>query len=561
MFSSIAATPDLARIRGLPRRVWQDDPDLPDLVRLLTKWLRYSDAACSDRCEGCKAKTLTPAQAVSLRELSDLGTGVFLPLRPGAGKTLVSLLAATVVQAVSPVLIVPAALEIKTRQAMRQYARHWRIIPMRIVTYEYLSHPLHLSWLREQAPDLIVCDESHKLKSTKAKCSKRLSAYLRAHPAVKLVTMSGSVAGRSIREYAHYLRWALGVSAPVPLSPMEVSTWSLALDEKVTEELRFSPGALLTLSKARPGTDLEQARGAYLDRLTQTPGVVSTLEDVPAVGLKIWTTQLCLPSALVGKISLMRETWKTPDGHDFSLALDLWRHARTLGCGLYYRWEPRPPPEWLAARRAWFTWANERLAHSRTLDSQVHLVERIKAGELSDGGLWGAWQAQRLSFHPKSVAVWEDNTTLRYAQDWLDREGGLCWVEQRSFGSRLSLLTGLPFFADQGLDSRGVLVDNHKGPAIVSIQSCREGHNLHEFHHKNLVTSPPSRGDRWEQLLARTHRDGQPEHEVTCEILLTCKESQEALAQAVKDNIFDEQTHGQPKKLCYAEKQLELGEI
>lgn len=547
---AVGETDELRRIRDMARRQWAEDPELDLLVRLLTEWLKYDHTKCPTKCEGCAAVALKPAQAQFLREVHDLRAGC-APFRVGGGKTLASLLAPTVLGSTRPLLVVPAALVEKTLTSHRQYSRHWRVMPIRVVSYEWLGHPNQLNWLNEYKPDLILADEAHKLKSPSSKVAKRIGRYKRAHPAVVFVPLTGTPTGRSIREYWHYLRWAMGSFAPVPADPLEMQAWAYALDEKVPELARFEPGALATLSPVQHEDPLTQARLAYRDRFTSTPGIVATLEDVPPMGLRIEARQVALPPALEATIQRVRDTWQTPAGEDFSLALDLWRHCRTLGCGLFYKWEPAAPEPWMRARRAWYQWAREHLKYARSFDSVVHLIQRIDEYE---GGpaLLRAWQDVEDSFKPNPVPVWVDTTVLELAKTWL-KEGGprLCWVEQRAFGDRLARETGLPFFAEEGLDQRGRLIDECEGPSIASISSCREGHNLQNAWSENLVVCPPSRGDRWEQLLGRTHRDGQAEDEVQCLVLLTCQESVQCLEQARLDAKFVQDSTGQAQKLIY----------
>jgi hypothetical protein len=65
-----------------------------------------------------------------------------------------------------------------------------------------------------------------------------------------------------------------------------------------------------------------------------------------------------------------------------------------------------------------------------------------------------------------------------------------------------------------------VHIENHRGPAIASVSSCSTGHNL-QHHNKNLVISVPS-PIVLEQLISRTHRDGQ-EQPVHVDFLLRLK--------------------------------------
>jgi len=548
----VLETPEFRRIRDLERRDWAKK-DIDELVPLLTQYLKTPEGT----------QTLRPAQAAALRELVDCG-GLFAPIRVGGGKTLVSFLAPVVAEAKRALLLVPASLLEKTRQDIRAAAKHWRVRPMTIESYEMLSRDRTGRILEGLKPDLVIADEAHKLKNTAAGCTKRLSRYLQAarkhNEKVIFVAMSGTITTRSLREYWHLLRWALRENAPIPKDVDEFQQWALALDERVNPESRWQPGALERLTPNTKGADvLERARNAYRDRLIDTPGVISTKEDVPGMSLSIKATHLDAPDAVRDAILKMRQTYCTPDEHPFEMPMELWRHARELQCGFYYRWDPRPPPEWLAARTEWSKFIRETLKHSRTYATPGDMIEAVKAGDLDDEGLYARWQAVKHTFRPNTVPVWIDHAVQNYCAEWLNTGASnskLCWVEHRAAGIELERITGIPYFGEQGCDSRGTLVDNHVGPAIVSVQSCSTGRNLQYRHYQNLFQSPMSKNDKWEQATGRTHRDGQLEDEVTVEVLMMCRESYSSMVYAIREAEYTQSTTGQPQKLAYGSRDL-----
>ena len=115
-----------------------------------------------------------------------------------------------------------------------------------------------------------------------------------------------------------------------------------------------------------------------------------------------------------------------------------------------------------------------------------------------------------------------DDSVLNYCARWAEKSG-LIWCEHIDFAERLSDMTGLPYFAGEGLDKHGNSIETFDGPAaILSIEANREGRNLQRFS-RNLVSSPMQQGDRWQQLLARTHRDGQEADEVICDVVVSCR--------------------------------------
>jgi hypothetical protein len=259
-------------------------------------------------------------------------------------------------------------------------------------------------------------------------------------------------------------------------------------------------------------------------------------------------------------ISYMRKTWCTPDEHPFEMATQLWAHANEAQCGFYYVWDPRPPPEYIAARQAWNQFLRETLKHSKKLDSPGALVLAIRKGTIQDGGVYHDWRIQRDAFgKPNSVPRWIDDTTLNYCANWLasgEAASKLCWVSHGAFGRQLSAMTGVPYFSRKGLSPSGTFLETHTGPAICSIKACSTGLNLQHKWYQNLVPCPPSKGDVWEQFLGRTHRDGQQEDEVTCDVLMMCAEAYSSLVYAVREAEYIEETTSAPQKLSYATRDL-----
>ena len=531
----------LRRVQALPRRDWRDYP-IQELISLLTDALKTPAGT----------QTLRELQAVALLELHDFG-GLFAPIQVGGGKTLTSLLAPVVVGAKRPALIVPASLRDKTRREAREYARHWHLPPVNIQSYQTLSRTSGEEWLRKKAPDLLILDECHYAKNTRAAVTRKITRYLRQNPHTRVVAMSGTAMYRSLMDCWHILHWTLRDNAPVPSDWREAMAWCQALDSKVPDETRLAPGPLLDLGEHDThGTPVEQARQAFGDRLYSTPGVVLAQGGRPENGLEITGTVLDLPD-LEPHFHTLREDWETPDGHPFEDAMTLWRHARELVCGFYYVWDPRPPRSWLEARKAHSAFVREVLANSRSLDSPLQVVQAIERGKIDDGGLYRVWTSVKPTFRPNSVANWEDTTTLEYAAEWLEREQGICWVEHRAFGQALAEYTGIPHFQEKGLDPKTrTLIDSRKGPAIAQAKPCSTGFNLQHNHHKNLIVSCEPTGKQAEQLIGRTHREGQPEDTVYVEYVLGCKEQFAGLNQSIRDARFASLSAPCEQKLAYA---------
>jgi hypothetical protein len=240
--------------------------------------------------------------------------------------------------------------------------------------------------------------------------------------------------------------------------------------------------------------------------------------------------------------------WETPDGWPLADGLEIYRHAREMALALYYVWDPRPPRPWLDARRLWSSYVRRILSGSRSLDSELQVRRAFpNSPELK------AWLAVRDQFKPQTVPVWLDDSSLKACADWLDDECGIVWTEHVHFAEKLAEMTKIPYYGRGGLDARGKSVETHKPgePMILSQQSNSEGRNLQAWS-SNLITSPPPNGQQWEQLLGRTHRDGQQADEVEFRVAMFCAEHVGAFWQARKDAAYVEQSTGAQQKILLA---------
>ncbi len=571
---AVQRTSELMRIVALPRRAWTDT-DAEAMAVELTALLRTQPGTMS----------LRPIQAMALVEIAT-GGGGFLPIRVGGGKTLLSLLAAAVGAVLArvlgggfkvwrrPLLLIPAKLVAKTEREMRTLAYHWQVPSfIRIVSYELLGRVQWKELLESYRPDVIICDEAHRLKSRRAAVTKRVERYLEMHPEVGFVTMSGTITTRSINDYAHLLRRTIA-DAPIPRSHTETDEWAQALDE-TKSETRIGTGALVLLCNAEEAalhrTDpLQACRMAWRRRLVETNGVVATTEGFEGASLSITALEPRLGTATNAAFRRLRADWELPDGQPLAVALDMWRHARELGLGFFYRWDPPAPKEWLVRRKLWCSACRYILgSNRRALDSELDVTRAVaagvyphpitvQAGDLFPSDALRAWLDVKPTFEPNTVPVWLDDGAIQSAAEWAATGPGIIWTEHTAFATRLSQVTGLPYYGTQGRDQQGRRIPEEGMPGtgvgtiIASIESNFEGRNLQAWS-RNLITSPPANGRRWEQLLARTHRDGQAADEVSFDIFVACHEHADAFAQAQADARFIETTTGQAQKILYAD--------
>ena len=530
---AVESTPEFRRISSLPRRA----PEISDVdTQALTDVLRTPAGTMS----------LRPVQALALHDVATRG-GLAGPIRVGGGKTLVSLLAPHVLGARRPLLLLPAALVGKTERERASLMKHW-LIPrnIRIQSYEGLGRASSAQFLNLYRPDVIIADEAHRLKNSRAACTRRVTRYMNDNPETKFLAISGTFMKHSIRDFAHLMAWSLKEGSPVPTVDGEIEEWSDALDEKVNFLTRIRPGVL--------GRDLDAARHWFQSRVLETPGVVSTPGDAVGCSLYIRPLVYDVNAATEDNFIRLRNEWSRPDGWALSQAVDIWRHARELALGLHYRWRVDPPVEWLQRRKDWAKFARDTIKNSKQLDSELQVVNACDRGEL-DTTYLQRWREIRGTYEIEPDHVWHDDSALQVCQTWMQHNDGIVWCEHIFFAEELARRTGAPYYAAGGLDRRsGQAVESEVGdrPIICSVASCGTGRNLQAFS-KNLVTSCFTGADIAEQLIGRTFRSGQQADAVEFDIMLGCAEHWNAFDGALKDAKMHADVLGQPQALLIAD--------
>lgn len=547
---AVTASPDYERIAGLPWREWTAG-ESEDMRHLLTRELRTRRGT----------KTLRPLQAVAITEAYEVG-GLFASMGVGKGKTLCSLLIPTVLEAKRPMLLVKSDLMAKTRMDIREESKHFAVHPnIKLVSYSQISAPSFTTALQDYEPDLIIADEGQCLKNVKTARGKKFMRTMRtaakAGTRIRFVCMSGTMMRRSLNDYAHLIRLALGTGTPLPLSYKEMQEWAAAIDLGTPEFARPSPGVLLKFlpddaDLSDIDTEEDMARRAYQYRLRTCPGVVVSAGDAGEVNASLTVRERPVetPAKVLDALAELRKTWTTPAGDELQYSLELWAAARQIASGFVYHWDPAPPAPWMAARKAWRLFVREQLgAGIAGIDSPAQVANAYP--EHPD---LMRWREIRGSFTPNSVGVWLDEYLINHAAEWLAAEKGIVWVEHSEFGLRLSEVSGVRFFAGGKRDNTDILT--YKGPMIASIRVHGTGKNLQDRWNHCLVASCPPAGDVWEQLIGRIHRMGIDAwaDEVDFEVSLPCQEMRDGMQKALNDARMVFNTKGMSQKLLTADR-------
>jgi hypothetical protein len=517
-------SPDVDRVIALPRR----EEVTEELIDLLSAHLLRPGGV----------GRLRPGQASALRELYQCG-GLFAPMPCGSGKTLVTLLAATLLGSQRPVLLVPASLREKTRREFATYRANWRVRLPKIVSYQELGQIKNEDRLARLAPDLLMADEAHMIRRLSAGVTRRVRRYIEANPATVFAPLSGTLITDSIMDYHHLSTDALGDKAPVPMRPVDAERWARALDRDVSTGKRLGLGALDTIP------------GGFHQHMRETAGVVHVAgSDCPAA-LEISTWRPKIPTALERTIQSVQEANMRPDGE----LLNEWEAPTCLSqlaLGFYYVWDPLPPEWWILPRRAWWAYARAVLDDQLPgFDTEGQIVQALDAGGppppyAEDGrARLAAWRAVKDDFEPNTVPVWLDRSIIQQAADHIDPTGWLVWTRFRAAGEELARI-GVPYYGG------GTNPEPLAGQSCaVSIDAHATGKNLQAWH-ASLILTPSPRSNPNEQLISRTHRAGQAADVVTVEYIHAIEYHERSIDRAVAQARAIGKASGFPQKLVDA---------
>lgn len=485
-------------------------------------------------------------------------------MQVGTGKTLVSFLAGRVLEARSPVLLLPASLIEKTEREWKKAMADWRVSRhLTFLSYQFLGQVGGAAKLTIIKPDLIIADECHKLKNKRCAVTRRVARYMSENPRTAFVAMSGTVMTHSIKDFAHILEWTHGESSPCPLAESTLTEWSEALDKNVNPLARRSPGVLLDLvpRQSDGGEDpIVLGRRSFYHRLSSTPAVVQSQNPGEYAGsLSVNPIEYRTNDKTEENFRLLRTEAQRPDGYALTEAIEIAACAKQIALGLHYEWHPPAPEDWLLARKDWAKFVRETLKSRRSemmgWDSELQVSNAVIGGELADPeDTHRVWRGVEPTFTIAARPQWHDDGALDACAEWLkDHKAGIVWTEHGFFARELSKRTGVPYFGAEGKDVDGRYIEDASGPIIASRSANATGRNLQHKWSENLITSPSGNATILEQLLGRTHRDGQQAYSVTVDVLLGCTEHYRAVPAAVDSAVALKDTLGQAQKILLAD--------
>ena len=493
----------------------------------------------------------------------------------GEGKTLASMLMPHVIKGTRrPLLLIPASMRQQCIHDWGVYNSHF-ILPetMMVRSYEELSTNARL--LTELAPDLIICDEAHKLRNFTASRTKRVQRYMQRNKP-NFIALSGTLTSTSLEDFAHLAKWTLGEMSPVPSRKTFIYSWSACLDRdgKPTKADKLSMARLVSKFGGNE-------REAFQSRLEKSLGVVISKNEGPPCSLVL---QMRYPEKCpkVEKyLTQMQKTWTTPAGEELESALAYVRAARQIACGFYYVWKWKnniPDVEWLEARAKWHRAVRRVLEKAgEGYDSPALLeraCERLLAGENERlpkylVQAYVEWLPQKPKPLPPVAARWISDYLVDDVAKFVEQadEPPIVWYGHQAVAMRLRRKTGLPVFGPGKDASEQLLGISKAQPIIASLSAHSQGKNLQTWGNA-IFAHPLSDGARYEQALGRHHRTGQKRDEVYSTIY-GHDVFDKAFRQARRSAKYIEETTGMNQRLQYASydderrnaEQLELVDI
>ncbi|MFA6167920.1 MAG: hypothetical protein WC700_14965 [Gemmatimonadaceae bacterium] len=547
---------DLARILALPRvEDVMNVPDLTDELRTPMGKMR-----------------LLPVQNAALWWARETG-GLAAPAGVGSGKSLLSYLLPILLNKKRPLLMVPAHLVEKTRREMRALRLHWKIPdPYPVLSYSRIQIPSGADLLDDLRPDLIVADEAHYLKIKASARTKRFIRYMDKHPECAFCPLSGTFTLRSLADYAHLMRFALGDGSPVPLKDHVVEEYDQvfgAASDQRTAWVRFNMGRgprppsaedlgkigrrYVTWAGNPPAREIYaddpeglQAdpcgyRAAFRARLVSTPGVVSTRKASCDASIVMVRHNPAVPDAVRAALVQLESTWTRPDGeellpdgkpgreHEFENAMHLSECRSQMAAGFYYRWDwpgGVPDVEWIGRKAAWHRALRAFLKeHDRSgYDSPFMLARAANQRDPFVEELWAPWVdwcEVKGRPAPPVVAVWIDEFLMREAVALATKENAVIWYNHSEVGRKLAEISGFAWFGPgkqasaQLVQLAETVLDGTRKPMpiVCSARAHREGKNLQGWE-RFVWCELPTTGNDMEQIIGRFHRQGQQADEV-----------------------------------------------
>jgi hypothetical protein len=475
-----------------------------------------------------------------------------------------------------------------------------------IMPYSLLSTQDTIQNLKDIAPELIICDEAHLLANKSAARTRRLMKYVEQN-SPEGVAISGTITGKSVRDYYHLIKWCLGEGSPMPNSMHLANEWSQILDAEAMNKVYLTPQDMEPITPviewARTNypdeeftADVAGARRAYQKRFASCPGVVISKNASIGTSLVLANQPVSHFRECDGWEEVERlgkqvtDDWVTPNGDEIDHAIHCYKWLYEIYGAGFYNELSWPDPEVFAKRRRipvdeaeeilfrakehhqagqTYTKALRRWfgrPHPAGLDTPFLVgQDMMKNGSANVGerlyDLWREWKDLDFEDRPD-----RDSTAVRLCSFKIDamvewakglKGGGLVWVHNKEMGIwavEELLKNNLQALHCPAGEVHNVAIRNEKnGDKIIvaSMTAHGTGKNLQHFQDQYFLQWPRS-AKKAEQVLGRTHRNGQKADRLIAVTNNTLDFDRQNFAATLNDSLYIHQTTGSRQKLMYA---------
>jgi len=526
------------------------------------------------------SRELRPVQLAAIAEFVTMRGGVG-PIGVGHGKTLIALLTGTALGAEHTIILTRpgavAQLETDLIEARKDFhVRSVEIMSYDAISRQKLGEPEALKAAARGWPDdrlLIVADEAHALKDIGSNRTRRLTRFLTEHPAVMFVALSGTFYDRQMAQFSHLFDLALGSGSPYPRPRFQIEHARIAqcldADGQPSHHdwaavasmwrLYYPHLDMWSLSTSQRRSAL---REAWAHRLAWCPGVHVAAGTSCDASIEIKLLPLIPTELIASALTYVRNTGDNLDG--IPLLDDAQRASclLTITCGYFFRtvWPASTTDEqrkhWLSARGHYSKLLRSEIETESRYDYDSRgLIEQTMRIALETRGpeselekAYVAWKEQEALIEPGSECVWLDFYMVDFVVSFVARhkQPWLVWYQGIPFGDQLGA-RGLRVY---GANSNPETDPGHSS-ICLSIDAHTESINMQRFS-RNLVLIPPGRGAKWEQLVGRTHRQGQHADVIEVRVLAGTTELDKLLDKARRDALYRQTSTGVPERLCFA---------
>lgn len=474
-----------------------------------------------------------------------------------------------------------------------------------VLPYSLLSLPDSEELLTTIKPGLVIADEAHRIANPDSARTKRYRKY-QEDENPEFVCMSGTLTSKTVREYHHLQRWALGKYAFLPHNWSDANLWAYMIDsdacEVQSDYREKSADAIIKLKRwAEQNFDEEIPYGtpgfrkAYRLRMTSAPGVVSSEDEqlgcsliIRHQGIKDYQKSAGW-SKLKQLMDQIKREWRTPSGDEIEYALHIFKWQYELGSGFYNElyW---PEAEVLAKRHNWTLpeaeYILEKAQEHHEAQQEYHRVLRHFLQDTHISGLdtpmlvgnnmhhhgasnvpeylyfaWKDWKNKDFPGRPDrdKRAVRVCDYKIRDAARWAKQaKRGIVWVHNIELGQwthEIFKQEGIPCaLCPSGRQYDAELREAiHKDKIVIaSLGAHSEGKNL-QYYFQQYFLQWPRPAKTAEQALGRMHRNGQTADEVDTTISIVTEFDRLNFAACLNDALYIHQTTGNKQKLIYAD--------